>query len=261
AMREGNRPTVLRAGAGLYYDTPWLNMYERAMLKNGNQKFFNFTFPPSPNAPAFPGTFSGSLPAGTVLPPQDIDTVASDFENMDAIHSNIQIEQAITENLALAVGYVHSSGRHIAVYRNINLIPTRFLSDGRPVFDRAVNPATRYDPRFNNIFMAEAAGVSQYNALALQLTRRLARGLQFSANYTLSKATDDSPEQNLATGAIQNLILTDPFNRRLDKGSSFADQRHTFVMTVVASPRFSFENKTLRYVFNNNQVAVFGTAN
>ena len=261
AMREGNRPTVLRAGAGLYYDTPWLNMYERAMLRNGNQKFFNFTFPPSPNAPAFPGTFSGSLPTGTVLPPQDIDTVASDFENMYAIHSNIQIEQAITENLALAVGYVHSSGRHIAVYRNINLIPTRFLSDGRPVFDRAVNPATRYDPRFNNIFMAEAAGVSQYNALALQLTRRLARGLQFSANYTLSKATDDSPEQNLATGAIQNLILTDPFNRRLDKGSSFADQRHTFVMTVVASPRFSFENKTLRYVFNNNQVAVFGTAN
>lgn len=262
ALREGGRPTVLRAGAGIYYDTPWLNMYERALLKNGNQRFFNFSFPPtSPNAPAFPATFSGSLPAGSVLPAQDIDTVASDFENMYAIHSNIQIEQAITDNLALAVGYIHSGGRRIAVYRNINLIPVRFLADGRPVFNRAANSATRFDPRFNNIFIAEAAGVSQYNALTLQLTQRFTRGLQFSANYTLSKATDDAPEQNLATGNIQNLILTNPYNRRLDKGNSFADQRHTFVMSMVARPEFNFENRTLRFFFKDNQIGMFATAN
>jgi hypothetical protein len=262
ALREGGRPTVLRAGAGIYYDTPWLNTYERALLKNGNPRFFNFSFPPtSPNAPAFPNTFSGSLPAGSVLPAQDIDTVASDFENMYAIHSNVQIEQAITENLSLAAGYIHSGGRHIAVYRNINLIPTRFLADGRPVFDRAVNSATRFDPRFNNILIDEAAGVSRYDALTLQLTRRFSRGLQFSANYTLSKATDDAPEQNLATGNIQNLILTDPYNRRLDQGNSFADQRHTFVMTLVAGPSFNFENRTLRHFFENNQIGVFATAN
>lgn len=262
ALREGDRPTVLRAGAGMYYETPWLSMYERAMLRNGNPRFFNFTFAPaSPNAPAFPNTFSGSLPAGSTLPAQDIDTVASDFENMYAIHSNIQIEQAITEDLSLTVGYVRSGGRHIAVYRNINLIPSRFLADGRPVFDRAVNSATRYDSRFNNIFMAEAAGVSQYNALTSQLTQRFSRGVQFSANYTLSKATDDAPEQNLATGAIQNLILTDPYNRRLDKGSSFADQRHTFVMSLVALPKFSLENKTLRHLLNYNQFGILATVN
>jgi hypothetical protein len=81
-------------------------------------------------------------------------------------------------------------------------------------------------PSWSNVFLAEAAGVSEYNALTLQLTKRFSRGLQFSVNYTLSKATDDAPEQNLSTGAFQNLILTDPNNRRLDKGRSFADQRH-----------------------------------
>jgi len=270
ALREGNRPTIIRLGAGIYYDQPLLAMYQRALQNNGNPKFFSFSFrggnngtmppiPPSPNAPAFPNTFSGSLPAGSVLPPQNIDTIAPDFENMYAIHTNIQLEQAITENLSLAVGYIHSGGQHIPIYRNINPInPTGVLADGRPVFGP---PITRLDPRFNLIQMVESVGVSRYDALTLQLTKRFSRGLQFSANYTLSKATDDAPEQNLTTGNIQGLVLSDPTNRRLDKGSSFADQRHTFVMSLVARPQFNFPNKTLRYIFNNNQFGIIATAN
>ena len=271
ALREGNRPTIIRAGAGIYYDAVLLAMYQRALQNNGNSIFFNFSFrgnnnempppPPSPNAPAFPNTFSGSLPAGSVLPPQNIDTIAPDFETMYALHANLQIEQAITKNLSFAVGFIHSGGRHIPIYRNINLIPIRFLADGRPVFNRLPNPFTRFDPRFNNILMVESTGVSEYNALTLQLTKRFSGGLQFSANYTLSKATDDAPEQNLTTGNIQGLVLSDPFNRRLDKGNSFADQRHTFVMSLVARPKFNCSNKMLRYLFNHSQVGIIATAN
>ncbi|MGI9166272.1 MAG: hypothetical protein ACR2G5_07785, partial [Pyrinomonadaceae bacterium] len=256
-------------GAGIYYDQPLLAMYQRALQISGGSRFFSLTFSgnndgttiPRPNAPAFPSTFSGTVPAGSVLPPQNIDTIAPDFENMSAIHANIQLEQAITNDLSFAVGYIHSAGRHIPVYRSINLIPIRFLADGRPVFSRLVNPLTRYDRRFNNVLMVESAGVSEYNALTLQLTQRLSRGLQFSFNYTLSKAEDDAPEQNLITGNIQGLVLTDPNNRGLDRGYSFADQRHTFVMTLVASPKFNFDNKTLRYLFNHNQVGIISTAN
>jgi len=269
ALREGDRPTILRTGAGIYYDQPLLAMYQRALQNNGTAKFFSFslsgntngTTTPSPNAPEFPNTFSGSLPAGSVLPPQNIDAIAPDFETMYAIHANIQLEQAITNDLSFAVGYIHSGGRHIPVYRNINLIPFGFLADGRPVFSRLVNASTRFSPRFNNILMVESVGVSEYNAVTLQFTKRLSRGLQFSANYTLSKATDDAPEQNLSASAFQNLILSDPYNRRLDKGNSFADQRHTFVMSLVARPKFNFANKTLRYLLNNNQFGIIATAN
>jgi hypothetical protein len=111
-LREGRHPSIVRAGAELYYEGPWLNMYERALLRNGNARFFNFSIPPASNvAPAFPGVL-GSLPAGSVLPPQDIDAIAPDLENMYAIHSNIQLEQAITNNLSFAAGYIHSAGRH-----------------------------------------------------------------------------------------------------------------------------------------------------
>lgn len=268
ALREGNHPTILRAGAGSYYDQPMLAMYQRALQNNGSPRYFSFSFGgntngttiPSPNAPAFPNTFSGSLPAGSVLLPQNIDTIVPDFENMYALHWNIQLEQAITNDLSLALGYVHSRGRHIPVYRSANLIPIRFLADGRPVFSRLVNPSTRFDPRFNNILMVESGGVSSYNAFTLQLSKRFSGGLQFSANYTLSKAEDDAPEQN-TSGSIQGLVLSDPYNRRLDKGNSFADQRHTFVMSLVARPKIDIENRTLRYLFNNNQVGIIATAN
>ncbi len=263
ALREGSRPTILRAGAGIYYDQPLLAMYQRALQNNGNPRIFNFSFTStSNNAPAFPNTFSGSLPAGAILPAQNIDTIAPDFENMYALHANIQLEQAITANLSFTVGYIHSGGRHLPVYRNINLInPTGFLADGRGVFTPTISAATRRDPRFNIIQMVESVGVSRYDAMTVQLTQRFSRGLQFSANYTLSQATDDAPEQNTTTGNIQGLVLSDPYNRRLDQGNSFADQRHTFVLSLVARPQFDLPNKRLRYLFNHNQLGIIATAN
>ena len=106
-------------------------MYQRALQNNGNARFFNFSFSgnnngtptPSLNAPAFPNTFSGSLPAGSILPPQNIDTIAPDFENMYAIHANLQLEQAITENLSFAVGYVHSARSAYSDLSQYQLIP------------------------------------------------------------------------------------------------------------------------------------------
>ncbi|MFN6963178.1 MAG: TonB-dependent receptor domain-containing protein [Pyrinomonadaceae bacterium] len=262
ALRDGDRPTVARASAGLYYDTVFLDYYQRAIQNNGSPVFFNFTFAPSTSgSPAFPNILQ-SLPAGTTLPVQSIETISPDFENMYAFHTNAQIEQAITSDLSLTVGFIHSSGRHIPVYRNINRInPTAFLADGRPIFSNTVSAATRLDPRFNNILMAESVGNSRYNAFILQLNKRFSKGYQFSANYTLSKAKDDAPEQNLVATQVGNLVVQDPTNRRRDLGPSLADQRHTFVMSFVGRPEFNFSNKAVRYLVNNNQFGFIATAN
>jgi hypothetical protein len=271
ALREGSYPTVVRVSVGRYYDPPQLDIYARALQNNGNPKFFTFTFSPTTSgAPNFPNTL-GSLPPGTPLPRRSIETVAPDFENMYAIHANLQVEQALTEDLALTVGYIHSSGRHIPVYRNINCLPVGgSLADGRPFFgNMTVNPSTgavsvtpctnRVFPQFQNILMVESAGNSNYNALALQLNKRFSQGYQFSVNYTLSKATDDAPEQNLVVAP--SLTLSDPSNRKFDKGRSFADQTHTFVMSFVGRPTFRIENKFLQTLLNDNQIGFIITAN
>jgi len=279
ALREGNLPTIIRASAGFYYDTPYLDMYLRALQNNGNRRFANFTFGPNatattPAGPAFPNNF-GSIPPGTPFPPQSIDAIAPDFKTMYAMHTNMQLEQAITNDLSFTVGYIHSNGRHIPVYRNINCLPTgATLADGRPIFGLAAVNATpganagvvsisgctnRVFPQFQNILMVESVGNSNYDAGTFQLSKRFSKGYQFSVNYTLSRSEDDAPEQNLV--AASSLALSDPSNREFDKGLSLADQTHTFVMSFVGRPQFNFENRALNYIVNNNQLGIIATAN
>ena len=271
ALREGNRPTIIRASAGVYYDTPQLDMYRRALQNNGNPRYFNFTFSPTTaGSPTFPNTL-GSLPAGTALPRQSIETVAPDFESMYAMHFNTQLEQALSNDLSFTVGYIHSNGRHIPVYRNINCLPVGgTLADGRPLYGTAAVNATtgavtvstctnRLFPQFQNILMVEAGGNSNYDAGTFQLTKRFSKGYQFSVNYTLSRSIDDAPEQNLV--AASSLALSDPSNRRLDRGKSLADQTHTFITSFVGRPTFKIENKFWKTLINDNQVGVIVTAN
>lgn len=262
SARDGRFPTVVRASAGIYFDTVYLDFYQRALLNNGSPSLFNFTFAPTTaGAPDYPNTL-GSLPPGSTLPVQSIETIAPDFENMYAMHFNSQVEQVLANDLSLTVGFIHSSGRHIPIYRNINRInPVGTLADGRPIFSNTINATTRLDPRFNNILMAESVGNSNYNAFTLQLNKRFSQGFQFSANYTLSKSEDDAPEQNLVATQITNLVSQDPTDRSRDRGPSLADQRHTFVMSFVGRPQFDIENDVLRYIANNNQLGIIFTAN
>ena len=264
ALREGARPTVVRASAGLYYEPPLLDIYLRALQNNGSPRFPTFIVAPtSAIAPRFPNTL-GSLPAGATLPPQSIDAVAPDYENLVAFHTNFQVEQALTNNLSLTAGYIHSRGTRLPVYRNINVInPIRVLADGRPVFGATPNAATRLFPQFNHIFVAESVGNSNYDAGTLSLTKRFSQGYQFSANYTYSHAIDDAPEQNLVAVVANttSVALSDPTNRRRDRGNSLADQRHTFVMSFVGRPSFTFESKVLERLVNDNQLGIIATAN
>jgi hypothetical protein len=116
----------------------------------------------------------------------------------------------------------------------------------------------RIYPQFQNITMVESVGNSSYDALTLQLNKRFSQGYQFNFNYTLSRAKDDAPEQNLqGVGAVS---LSDPTNRNLDYGYSVADQRHTVSASFVARPEFNVENKVLRYILNNNQFGIFALA-
>jgi hypothetical protein len=279
ALREGDRPTVIRASAGIYYDVPYSDMYLRGLQNNGNSIFRNYSFGPvatatTPAGPAFPNNF-GSLPAGTIIGPQSIDAVSSDFKNLYAIHTNVQLEQALTENLSFTVGYIHSNGRHIPVYRNINCLPTgATLADGRPIYGTAsvnMTPGNnagvvsvsscvnRVNPQFQNVLSVESVGNSKYDAATFQLSKRFAKGYQFSANYTLSRSVDDAPEQNLV--AASSLAQSDPSNRNFDKGKSLADQTHTFVLSFVGRPTLNFESKALNYALNNNQFGIIATGN
>lgn len=264
SLREGNRPTVIRASAGMYYDTVYLSMYENAIQGNGTGRYQSITRTPSQaGAPLF----SNVIPAGTspsslgIL--QNLEVVSPDFENMYALHFQTQIEQALTNDLSITAGYIHSAGRHIPVYSQTNCSPIAgvTLEDGRPVYGtKATNPTTgavtvtpcvnKINSAYNSIIEVNSVGSSVYDALTLQFNKRFSKGYQFNFNYTLSRVRDDAPERNLqGVGASSQ---SDPTNRRFDLAYGAADQRNTFSASFVARPTFDISNKTLGYIVNNN---------
>jgi hypothetical protein len=69
---------------------------------------------------------------------------------------------------------------------------------------------------------------SNYHSLQMEIRRRFSRGLQFQANYTLSKALTDS---NGSQSTLENYFTLR--NLRLDRALSDQDQRHRFVANAI----------------------------
>jgi hypothetical protein len=248
--------TVVRASTGIMYEPPLLNLYEDAILRNGDPRSFTTTLnPTSAGAPAFPATLA-NLPPGFALPVQSIAAVAADFSTQWALMTNVQIERALTNDLSASVGYVNSTGRSMPVLIDTNIVPTALtLGDGRPVYSTAVNAQTRVNPAFNHIDTASSTGDGSYNAFTLMLNKRMSHGVQMQASYTWAKGTDNAPLTSTYIVAGFDDRLSDPSNQDRDEGVAPFNQTHTFVMSTLLAPHV--EGSGLwPALANNNQLGL-----
>jgi hypothetical protein len=93
----------------------------------------------------------------------------------------------------------------------------------------AINSLRRPGPisPFGDVSAQLSDGNSSYNALNLELKRRLSNNFQFLASYTLSHSIDDSSD-------LQTLLKPqDNRNFRAERSDSLFDQRHRFVFSGV----------------------------
>ena len=253
--------TVLRASTGIMYEPPLLNLYEDAILRNGDPRSFTATLnPTSAGAPAFPATLA-DLPPGFTLPTQSINAVAADFDSQWALMTNVQIERAIGQDFSVSLGYVNSLGRSMPVLIDTNIIPTALsLADGRPIYSTAVNAATRVNPAFNHIDTLSSTGEGSYNAFTLSLNKRMSHGVQFQASYTWAKGEDDAPLTGTYVVGSGDDRLSDPSDQGRDKGAVPFNQSHTFVGSTLLAPRVSGTSFWSRLA-DNNQLGLIVTWN
>jgi hypothetical protein len=248
--------TVLRASTGIMYEPPLLNLYEDAILRNGDPRSFSTTLnPTSAGAPAFPGTLA-NLPPGFALPTQSIAQVAADFSTQWALMTNVQIERALSRDLALSLGYVNSTGRDMPVLIDTNMIPTgRTLADGRPIYSTAVSAQTRTNPAFNHTDVLSSTGDGSYNAFTVMLNKRMSHGVQMQASYTYAKGTDNAPLTGTYVVGSGDDRLSDPSNQDRDKGMVPFNQTHTFVLSSLIAPKVSGSGVGAM-LLNNNQLGL-----
>ncbi len=247
---DGTGRTVIRAGYGLYYDMLLTNMASNAGQFNGltvktitltgaaaaaRFRGLNLGYPPGalPNVPPPDGYgniiwTSPSPIADSIFPLQSITTMDPNLPVPYTHQAHITLEHAVTKDLAVSVGYMMNRAKALPALVNLNL-PTPIVdASGRNIYNLSQRTAELPDPRvlINNQFQALA--YSSYDALIISVKQRLSRGLQFSANYTLSRAKDLVPDP-----IFDNPSTADQRNPRADWGSSMQDERHRFVFNGV----------------------------
>jgi len=185
------------------------------------------TGPPAAIFPAIPSSGKFALPdqvSAYVLPTK------MRLPTLDAW--NVTVQQAITPTLSLQVGYVANKGTHVFAGDTPNYdvnqasivgFGTLSTDERKPFFERF-----GWTQQIN-YFGSDAS--DNYNSLQAVVEKRFAKGFQFLAHYTWSKALNyDSDYYAINPG--------------LNYGTANTDRKHVFVLTNVAELPFG-RGKTL----------------
>jgi hypothetical protein len=228
---DDTHPTVVRGGAGLFYDTQlgWWRLGERAVLGGSGRQFIGNAAVINPvtglpfstaylNSLALNyGTFLQLLPTlraqqeakypGTGDQPQILLSKQAtalgalyphEFPTARATHLNAGFQRQLSDDMAVQADVVYRRGTHVTPggFFGASVDFNRFNALDGPVIPRCVG-AQANDPAANcssgpmNFWWA--GGRSEYAALLVRMDKRLSRRYQFTASYALqnSKSIQD----------------------------------------------------------------------
>ena len=260
----GNGKTAVRAGFGTYYTLIDALSFLLNSLPpfNGSASYANASL--LSLIPVTPGV---QPPASTVFAPQGIQ---ADAKTPTAQEWNLTIEQQLTPNTSLRVAYVGSFGTHGLLSIDPNTIPAQICATaagclaGGTGAARTTVPqgaqyipvsATRPNPNVGAGFFWFTEGNSRYNALQIDVIRRLSQGLQFRGNYTWSKNLDMNSGLTGAQANNQSQMIMDRNDLRRDWGPSALNVTHQ--SSISASYELPFGHRKLIGGWQLNGIATF----
>jgi hypothetical protein len=232
--------TVIRAGFGMFND-----LQDALGYRMDQNAPFNPTYTLSSLAvtslPLQPSV--AAVPAAAKLVPGG---VQPDFKTPTLIQYSLRVEQEITPNTSLTVGYVGGHGYHEMIGLDANepvpaicpaapcpaAYPAGFGAlTGTPVLAGSyfiplnapkANPAAI----LTNTWTWFSRGDSQYNSLQVDANHRFSNGLSLRGVYTWSKALDDGDSLNGTAAQNAPGLVSNPYNLRSDWGLATYDVRN-----------------------------------
>lgn len=245
--------TVFRAGFGMYNDLQDALGYRMDQNEPFNPTYSvaNFTVSNLPE-PISPIPAAAKLLPGGVQPNLKIPTLIS---------YSLRLEQELSPNTSLTIGYIGSHGYHEITGLDANEpapvicpaapcpanYPTLYTASGATVAGPAVPAGTFYiraacGPTVTTCNSALgpswtwfSLGDSSYNALQADLNHRFSRDLSLRGVYTWSRALDDGDSLNGTLAQNAPGLVSNPYDIRADRGPA------TYNVTNAASINALYE--------------------
>jgi hypothetical protein len=218
---NGDGRTAVRAGAGIFHVmilSPYLNTVTRKNPPDAGTLIQNNPGVNFAGAPAYVLQRTPTILSTTLTPDTFSEAIQFDLDPMYETKFNLTIEREILPDLSASIGYVGSRGTHLTMKSDCNAVPAT-LVDGRPfIAPRAASaPVPRVNPNNGVITCTTSDANSFYNAMSIEVKKRLGQGFQFQAVYTWSKNVDDSTT-GLGNSDFSENLVTQPYNHKADRG-------------------------------------------
>lgn len=236
--------TVIRGGFGMYND-----LQDALGYRTDQNAPFNATYTlPNASVSQFPLSRTAPVPITARLVPGG---VQPDLQTPTLISWSFRVQQELTPDTILTVGYVGSHGYHEIIGIDANEpfpvicpdpacpakypanFPAALANQPIPAGTYYVPTSVRANPKIANTWTYFSQGDSSYNALQLDVNHRFQDGLSLRGVYTWSKTIDDGDSLNATTSGGEPALASNPFDLHADRGLANFDVRNVAVISAV----------------------------
>ena len=235
----GDGKTALRGGAGIYYGRivngiVYSVLTQSGLIQNGaltGQPGFSFTSASPTGGPYFP-TVLASAPASSSAVPA-IMYFNPHYKNPQIDEVDLVLERSLGWNTVLSLSYMGSFGRFLPQYTDDNILPgTNAQGAGSTITYRVAGGGPLKNPAYSTTFygyrpnpsyaqMLDIFGVnSNYNAMVIQVSHRMAKSIQFNAHFTWAHSLDYGASSATNLTASSGFGMFQPNNIGLEYGNS-----------------------------------------
>ena len=252
----GDKQTVVRAGFGMYND-----LQDALGYRTDQNAPFNPTYSlPNKSVASLPVLPNAPVPSTAKLVPGG---VQPDLQTPTLISWSFRVEQEITPDTVVKVGYVGSHGYHELLGIDANepfpvicpaapcpaVYPKTFPAGiaGTPVTPGTyyVPTAVRANPQLANTWTYFSEAGSLYQALQAEVDHRLSGGLTLRGAYTWSKTIDNGDSLNATTSGGEPALASNPFDLRADRGLANFDVRNVGGVSAIYALPFGHGRRWL----------------
>ncbi|MBV8830526.1 MAG: TonB-dependent receptor, partial [Acidobacteriaceae bacterium] len=253
----GDGRTSLRGGAGVYYDALLAGAY--------NNRFVDVTpFSPQFSVTTPPGTFSNPYvgytnpfpapfppPKNISFQPYPVLAITYDTSNNHKLQTptvynwNLSFERQLTGSWLLRLVYAGSRSNHLLEAMEMN--PAVYI----PGSTLGTDARRTFQP-YGSILQSTQDINSIFHSAQVTLQKRLSHGMSVLANYTWSKAMDDTPPGSGIVSAGQGGQSAIPWNfpgrHQFDYGPADFDHTQRLVVSYVWDlPKLADKPAFVRY--------------